>query len=59
MTKKSNKWVDEYEYEDETYSDRKQKKKMADRRKKKRMKNAIRNMDVDTLTHLEEYDEYY
>lgn len=57
MTKKSNKWVDEYE--DEVYSDKNQKKKMADRRKKKRMKNAIRNMDVDTLTHLEEYDEYY
>jgi hypothetical protein len=57
MTKKSHKWIDEYE--DEFVTDKKHKRKLADRRKRKRMKNALRNCDVDQLTHIEDYDEYY
>lgn len=57
MTKKSHKWTDEYE--DELVSDKSQRRKFAERRKKKRMKNALRNMDVNQINDLEEYDEYY
>ena len=54
MTKKSHKWIEE-DYEDEI-TDKRVKKKFADRRKKKRLKNALRNLDVDQLQDLEEYD---
>ena len=54
MTKKSHKWNEE-EF-DEEITDKRVKRKFADRRKKKRLKNALRNMDVDQLQDLEEYD---
>lgn len=55
--KKSQKWIDE-DY-DEDYTDKKRKKKFQDRRKNKRMKNALRSNNIDDLKHMEEYDEYY
>jgi len=57
MTKKSHKWIDEYE--DEIVTDKRQKRKFADRRKQKRIKNALRNLDVNRLQDLEDdYDHY-
>lgn len=50
--KKTNRLFDEYN--DEIVNDKKQKKKFADRRKQKRIKNALRNMDVDQLNEIEE-----
>jgi len=51
--KKSNRLVDD-EYENEIVSDKRQKRKFADRRKQKRIKNALRNLDVDQLSEIEE-----
>ena len=57
MTKKSHKWIDEYE--DEIVTDKRQKRKFADRRKQKRIKNALRNLDVNRLQDLEDDYERY
>ena len=54
---KSKKWN---EFDDEEFvTDKRTRKQQADRRKKKRMKNALRAGDVDQLRHMEDYDEYY
>lgn len=55
--KKSKKWND---YEDEEFvTDKRNRKQQADRRKKKRLKNALRSGDVDQLSHMDDYDEIY
>jgi len=45
--KKPQKWIDEYD--DEDYTDKKRKTKFKERRKNKRLKNAIRSLDVHDL----------
>jgi hypothetical protein len=56
MSNKLNKFTD-YE-EDEYITDKRNKRRQSDRRKKKRMKNALRNLNVYELQNLEEQDEY-
>lgn len=56
MTKKSNRWIDEYE---DDYQDKRTKKKHQERRKNKRLKNALRSNNIRDLQKMEEHDEYY
>jgi len=56
MSNKLTKWND-YD-EDEYMTDKRNKRRQSDRRKKKRMKNALRNLNVYELQNLEEQDEY-
>jgi hypothetical protein len=53
--KKSNKWIED---DDEFVTDKRQMKKFTDRRKNKKLKNAIRNMNIDQLEEISE-DDYY
>lgn len=47
MSKSRNqKW---YDYEEEDYTDKKKRTKDMDRRKQKRIKNALRNKDINVL----------
>lgn len=57
MTKKSQKWIDE-EYE--TDGKRKRKESHRQRRKEKKMKNALRsrNFDVRDIEQMEDHDGY-
>lgn len=55
--KKPKHW-DEYD-EEEFVTDKRTRKEQADRRKKKRMKNALRSGNIDQLRQMEDYDEYY
>jgi len=56
MTKKSHKWIDDFN--DEVATDKRTQKKFTDRRKRKRMKNALRNLNVNQINDIEE-DDYY
>jgi hypothetical protein len=52
MSKSRNqKW---YDYEEEDYSDKRKRNKDIDRRKQKRIKNALRNKDVHMLSQQDE-----
>jgi hypothetical protein len=56
---KSNKqkWVEDYD--DEFLTDKRRMKQDRDRRKKKRMKNALRSGNVQDLINIDDYDEMY
>lgn len=56
---KSNKqkWVEDYD--DEFLTDKRRMKQDRDRRKKKRMKNALRSGNVQDLINLDDYEDLY
>jgi len=55
--KKSQKWIDDYDAE--VVTDKRTRKKFTDRRKKKKLKNALRSLNIDQLTEVEDDDYYY
>lgn len=56
MTKKSKRWVDDYD--DDYFSDKRRSKKNKERRQKKRMKNALRQNNLDELMRMDEEQPY-
>lgn len=55
--KKSSKLIDDVE--DDFLTDKKHRRKFQDRRKEKKRKNALRTLDIKSLTELEDDEQFY